>query len=108
MEQVGNTISNSAAVYITIKTERLFKFNDENEMKNFMNSEFTNGADPVSAFCNQRFGALQLFDCIFMYPSGVPLYPFNIRLFFSKDGFNGELTVGVDASKGAFSMRSLN
>lgn len=108
MQQVGNTINNSAAVYMTIKTYKTFKFNSENEMKNFMKVEFSSGANPNSFFCNQRFGAPHFFDCVFLYPSGVPLTPFNVRLFFSKDGHDGELMKKIDVSGGAFSTRSLN
>ena len=105
---MGKTINNSAAVYMTIKTFKTFKFNSENEMKNFLKCEFSSGAAPNSFFCNQRFGALQLFDCVFLYPSGVPLTPFKVNLSFSKDGQNGELPMNVDVSGGAFSTRSLN
>ena len=105
---VGNVINNSAAVYLTVQTTPAFKFNNEQEMRQFMKYSFTNNAGPSQAYCNQRFGNGAFFDCIFLYPSGVPLMSFVVELSFEREGKSGYIAIPIDTNNSVFSLRSLN
>ena len=108
IQKVTEPINNSAAVYLTIRVADAFVFNTEQEMRNFIRPEFSSGNEPTSAFCNQRSGMLEMFDCVFLYPSGVPLNPFTIELTYSKENKNGYISIPVDTSQSMFASRSLN
>ena len=41
---------------------------------------------PASAYCVQNAGQKQLFQCLFLYPSGVPNYEFNVNFSFDYQG----------------------
>ncbi len=77
-------------------------------MKNFIKYEFSNGPLPSSAYCYQKLTSPAFFDCVFFYPSGVPISPFVIELSFSKDNKSGYIGIPVDTSKSVFAMRSLH
>ena len=72
-----------------------------------MNYRFSNNADPVSAFCLQDALDKRTFQCLFLYPSGIPNFTFVISLFFAKDGTNGFIDITVDPSRTSFALRSL-
>ena len=108
MTLVDRPIVNSEAVYIQVKTDRVFQFNSREEMSNFMKYKFYNpAAEPASAYCNQQPSQPKLFNCIFLYPSSVPLFEFVINLSFSRDSFTGNLDVSVDYKQSSFAIRSL-
>lgn len=76
-------------------------------MRSFIKYDFSGEADPVSAFCLQDNVDKQIFQCLFLYPSGVPNFAFVINLSFERNGQSGFLGVTVDASQTAFALRSL-
>ena len=97
---------NSQNVFIIIQTSTLFRFNNENEMRNFIQYEFQNGMEPNSAFCMQDFNPL-MFRCLFVYANGVPNTKFNVILKYNRDGRVGYLKVEVDPLQTSFALRSL-
>ena len=98
--------ANSQNVFIIIQTSTLFRFNNENEMRNFIQYEFENGLEPNSAFCMQDFNPL-MFRCLFVYANGVPNTKFNVILQYNRDGNVGYLKVEVDPLRTNFALRSL-
>ena len=99
---------NSNNAFILIRTDDVFTFNDAQQMKSFMKYEFPDsGTVPTSAYCMQMVGDLQTFQCLMIYSSGLPNYPFNVDFSFNKDGKYGFLQVEVDPQAGGFASRSL-
>lgn len=76
-------------------------------MRSFIKYDFTSQAEPVSAFCLQDSLDKQIFQCLFLYPSGVPNFAFVINLSYERNGEFGSIGVTVDASQTAFALRSL-
>lgn len=77
-------------------------------MRSFIKYSFTHNYNPASAFCNQRIATPELFDCLFIYPSGVPLAKFYVELSFNKNGNNGYISLFIDTTASDFSTRSLH
>ena len=92
---------------MTVETPVAFIFNSDEEMKQLFKYEFSNNALPTSAYCMQKPAKKELYDCIFLYASGVPNFKFNIDLSYSKDGLDGYLQVPIDTSQSMYSTRSL-
>ena len=76
-------------------------------MSNFMKYKFAEGADPSAAYCSQNVSNNAIFNCLFLYPSGVPNSVFVITLSYSKDGYSGYLDVPIDSSISPLTSRSL-
>lgn len=78
-------------------------------MRNFIQYDFPDFAFPTSAYCNQRIPATEkkYFDCLFLYPFGIPLQEFTITLTYNRDGKSGYIAIPIDASSGVSAMRSL-
>ena len=77
-------------------------------MTKFMKYKFTSGSEPSAAYCSQNVSNKAIFNCLFLYPSGVPNAVFVITLSYAKDGFSGYLDVPVDTSISPLSSRSLS
>lgn len=73
--RLSNIVTNYANVFIMLQTEKVYTFSNENEMKKFMQYDFPDASTtPASAYCVQNVGQKQLFQCLLLYPSGVPNY----------------------------------
>jgi len=107
MQLVGSPIINSGAVYSQIRTEKRFIFDSREEMTSFMKYKFQQGTEPSSAYCNQIPTDPNLFNCYFIYPSGVPLFEYSIGLSFNYKGETGRMDLFIDYKKSAFATRSL-
>ena len=56
-------------------------------MKKFMQYDFPDASTtPESAYCVQNVGRQQLFQCLLLYPSGVPNYEFNVNFSYDYQG----------------------
>ena len=74
---------NSNNVFITLKTTPTFTFPNDTAMKNFIQSTFPPGPRPTM-YCLQRGSPqLNIFDCLLIYPSGIPNSQFTIRFFYN-------------------------
>lgn len=94
--QSGNANINSNNVFITLKTNPTFTFANPTDMQNFMKSSFPSGPKPT-AYCSQRASPnLDTFDCLLIYPSGVPNNPFTVNFSFNYQGQSGSATVNVN------------
>ena len=94
--QSGTANINSNNVFITLKTNPTFTFPNPTEMQNFIKSSFPSGPKPT-VYCSQRASPnLDTFDCLLIYPSGVPNNPFNVNFSFSYQGQSGSATVNVN------------
>ena len=97
IEMMGELVVNSGAVYLTIETSPAFNFSSRSEMRNFMKFAFYDpSAQPSRADCIQRITDLKTFNCIFLYPSGVPVHPFKLTLSFQKSQYRGSADVIID------------
>lgn len=75
--QSGNATINSNNVFVTLKTNPTFTFNNPTDMQNFISTR-TSGAKPT-VYCSQRPSPnLDTFDCLMIYPSGVPNSQFSV------------------------------
>lgn len=95
-------------VHIIIETDDLFIFNNESEMKSFMKYDFPNPSTlPTAAYCLQNIAQKKIFQCLLMYPSGIPIYEFPVDFSFNRQGKMGNLQVKVDPTIGGIASRSL-
>ena len=87
---------NTNNVFITLRTNPTFTFKDENERQNFIKSSFPSGPKPT-VYCSQRESPnLDTFECLLIYPSGVPNAIFDVNFSYNKNGVQGSATVKVD------------
>jgi hypothetical protein len=96
LSQVGSASINSNNVYITLKTSQTFTFANPTEMQAFIKTSFQAGAKPT-VYCAQRNAPnLDVFDCLLIYPSGVPNAQFQVNFSFDYQGKNGQAIVKVN------------
>lgn len=94
--QVGSASINSNNVFISLKTNPTFTFSNPTEMQSFMQSSFASGPKPT-VYCAQRNSPnLNMFDCLLIYPSGVPNSPFSVNFSYNYQGLTGTTTVKVN------------
>lgn len=87
---------NTNNVFVTLMTNPTFTFKNENERQNFIKASFPSGPKPT-VYCSQKESPnLDTFQCLLIYPSGVPNNIFDINFSYSKNGVNGAATVKVD------------
>jgi hypothetical protein len=75
---VGKVNINSNNVFITLQSNPTFTFANPTEMQNFIQAAFPPGPKPT-VYCTQRNSPnLDMFDCLLIYPSGVPNKQFSV------------------------------
>ena len=73
MKLVGDILTNSHNVFALIETDTLFQFDNEADMKSFMQYSFPDsGTNPDSAYCSQQPTQPKIFQCLIIYSSGLP------------------------------------
>jgi hypothetical protein len=103
---VGNANINSNNVFITLQTGQTFTFVNPTEMQGFIQTSFPSGPKPT-VYCAQRNSPnLNLFDCLLIYPSGVPNARFDVNFSFSYQGRTGSTRVSVNPLNGRSNNRS--
>ena len=96
LAQLGTTNINSNNVFITLKTSQTFTFANPTEMQSFIQATFPSGPKPTM-YCAQRSSPnLNLFDCLLIYPSGVPNSQFTVNFSFNFQGKSGATSVKVN------------
>jgi len=60
-----------------------------------MHATFPSSPTPTM-YCNQRTAALNTFDCLLIYPSGVPNKLFSVNFSYNYQGKSGAVTVNVN------------
>ena len=94
--QTGKISINSNNVFITLGTNPTFTFNNPTEMQNFIKSSYT-VSNPPTTYCAQRSSPeLNLFDCLLIFPSGVPNQQFTAKFSYDYQGRRGNADVVVD------------
>lgn len=92
----GNVSLNTNNIYVTLKTTPTFTFSNQNDMMQFIQTGFPNSFKP-SVYCMQRLApSLDLFDCLLVYPSGVPNGKFTINFSYNYQGRAASTIVTVD------------
>ena len=108
MSLAGDVLTNYNNVFILLKTDSLFKFKDEGEMRAFMKYQFPNPATaPSSAYCLQQPAQPKVFQCLLIYSSGVPNLKFDVTFDYNKNGKSGHMKLEVDPLSNGFASRSL-
>ena len=96
LTQSGNATVNSNNVFVTLLTNPTFTFANPTDMQTFMKSSFPSGPKPT-VYCSQRNSPnLNTFDCLMIYPSGVPNQIFSINFSYNYQGRTGACTVTVN------------
>lgn len=107
--QSGLSTINSNNVFITLITNPTFTFTNPTEMQAFLKATLSVGAPTV--YCAQRNSPnLNTFDCLLIFPSGVPNRNFTINFSYNYQGKTGNTTVLVNplaASNSKSNSRSL-
>lgn len=103
LTQVGSVNINSNNVFITLKTTPAFTFANPTEMQSFMKTSFQGGPQPT-VYCSQRDSPqLDIFDCLFIYPSGVPNSTFKVNFSFDYQNKKASKTIDIDPLKATYS-----
>ena len=96
LTQVGSANINSNNVFITLQTNPTFTFDNPTQMQNFMQAAFPSGPKPT-VYCAQRNSPnLNIFDCLLIYPSGVPNNNFQVNFSYNYQGKSAALVVKVN------------
>lgn len=83
-------------MFVSLRTTPTFTFPDDNTMKQFIKASFPGAVQPT-VYCLQRAAPnLDLFDCLLIYPSGVPNQQFTIDFRFSYQGRSASVRVVVN------------
>ncbi len=69
---------NNNQIFMTLDSITSFNFPDQQTMSNFLKAKFT-GCNPPTLFCNQQVKSKNLFDCLLLFPSGVPNQSFTVE-----------------------------
>lgn len=95
---VGNVSINMNNVYLVLQTNPTFTFANQSAMESFMQTGFPSGNSLLPAvYCAQENSPnLQNFDCLLIYPSGVPNQPFNLTFSYNYQGKAASTTVLVN------------
>jgi hypothetical protein len=101
----GNISLNSNNIYLSLLTNPTFTFPNPSIMQNFIQATYVNTLRPVT-YCVQKAAALNTFDCLLIYPSGIPNTKFNVRFSFDYQGKAANLTVTIDPLLYASSART--
>lgn len=88
-------MGNSNQIYITLNTGKPFDFPDRSAMQTFLKTSFT-GIPPPSVFFSRKASDKQLFDCLLIFPSGVPNSLFQADFSYNYQGSTGKTQVAVD------------
>ena len=93
---VGMPNINSNNVFITLKTNPTFTFANPTEMQSFIKASFPEGPTPT-IYCSQRNSPdLDIFDCLLIYPSGVPNSDFDVKFSYDFQNKKASQTVNVN------------
>ena len=94
--QTGAISVNSNNVFVTLKTNPTFTFNSPTDMQTFIKAVFP-GGQRASVYCNQMASPnLDTFNCLHLFPQGVPTSKFNINYSYNYQGKTGAATVSID------------
>ena len=72
-------------VFITLRTEPQFNFSSDQEMRSFIKAEYESETTPASTFCVQKSDNLSLFECLIVYPAGIPPSEFTISFHYETE-----------------------
>jgi hypothetical protein len=87
---------NTNQVFIALNTQIQFDFSDQSEVQKFFKVAFDNVRPPTVFFNQHPAPKKNIFDCLLIFPSGVPTTPFTASFSYAKDGKTGSLSVPVD------------
>lgn len=83
---------------MTLDSITSFDFPDQQTMSNFMKGKFT-GCKSPALFCNQQSKTKNLFDCLLLFPSGVPNQSFTVEYSYNYEGKEGYTKIPIDPLK---------
>ncbi len=103
---------NAANIYISLQLGSDKAFKSEDEMQNFIKQDFNaDTIKPSSVYCMQNDSSLKEFDCLLLYPTGVPNINFDVNFWYIDAGLaNGRCNLKVQVNPleaAAKSLRSL-
>lgn len=92
----GKILGNSNQIFLTLNTVQAFNFPNEEIMKNFIKVKFT-GCPPPTMYCGQKPAPKKhLFDCLLLFPSGIPTSKFQADFSYNYQGSKGWAKVDID------------
>jgi cysteine-rich repeat protein len=77
---VGRVAANINSVFVVLKTDQVYNFDNEKEQENFIKTSFPGSTVIPTVYCTQKNAPEKdIFDCYILYNSGVPNKKFNIE-----------------------------
>lgn len=94
-------------VFVVLKTDKAYKFTNENEMENFIKTKFPYSSAVPSVYSSQREAPeLDTFDCLAIYSSGIPNQKYIIEFSYNYQGDSIFISVQVDPLATSFATRA--
>lgn len=92
----GQVVGNTNQIFLTLETPQPIDFPSEDAMKNFLQVKFEN-CPPPTVYCSQKPPPnKQLFDCLMLFPSGVPNTSFKAIFSYDYQGKTGFNNLAID------------
>lgn len=99
---------NMVNVFVLLKTDKAYYFDNEEAMRKFIQFKFYDESVlPGQVFCLQEPSAPTDYRCLFVYNSGIPNKKFDVDFSFNYQGDTGFLKVNIDPTKNAINTRAL-
>ena len=92
----GSPSGNSNQLYFTVNTGIAIDFPDQATMREFLKPKFQGYKSPTFYSTQRPKPDKNLFDCLLIFPSGVPTTKFSLTLSYSYKGFSSELLIDID------------
>lgn len=90
--------ANNNQLFLTLDAINPFNFPDQESMKNFIRAKFI-GCPPPTVFCSQQAASKNLFDCLLLFPSGIPNKSFTANFSYNYQSKSGGCSVPIDPLK---------
>ena len=108
LTQEGRVNINSNNVFISLRTFPTFTFANPTEMQSFIKASFHGHLQPT-VYCAQRDSPeLDIFDCLLIYPSGVPNTEFEVDFKYDYEGKKAGAEIKVDPLSAVHNSRTLS
>lgn len=105
---VGDVRFNFNNVFVVLQTPKQYPGLTDLEKKNFIKYSFADrSTEPTSAYCIQSATALDRWECLMLYASGVPNKAFTVNFSYNYGGDTGFINVPINPLTNPFRTRSL-
>lgn len=105
---IGDVKFNYNNVFVVLETARAYSGLSESEKRNLIKYSFPDrSTEPTSVYCVQSASALNRFECLLVYMSGIVNKPYVVNFSYNFQSLSGACQVPVDPTRSSIRTRSL-